>query len=165
MTEHAPTKLANVKLPVLIRQSRMGYLHDYVVALLLIAGATALYVFQPLAFLNYVALGLGIIALFLLIIVELHVMSHTLTIDEEKVRITHGVLARSNRSAAFHNVTDFHSHQTFHERLLGYGTLEISTSGSTEPLEFHKVRHPHKVCDVLLHLSKQHVRSHDAHHH
>lgn len=151
--------------PLKIKQTRRGYLHDYVVAGLLLVGAGVLYYAQPVALLNYVAVGLVVLALFLLAVVELHVVSHTLTIDEEKVHIAHGILARSHRSAAFHNVTDFHSHQNLHERLLGYGTLEINTAGSTEALEFHKIKHPHRVCEVLLRLSKQHVKGdlHESH--
>lgn len=154
------------ELPWKIKQTRMGYAHDYFVAVLLIAGALAIYVYKPVAFLDYIAAGLACIAAFLIIVVELHVLSHVLTIDHDKVLLSHGILARSHSSAAFQNVADFHTHQNIHERVLGYGTLTINTSGGKQPLEFHKVKHPHKVCDALLKLAhKHHVTggTHESH--
>ena len=154
-------------LPWKIKQTRMGYLHDYVVAFFLVVGAVALFIIQSAEFINVIIWSLLVLALFLVLVVELHVKSPTLLVDHDKVLLAHGILSRSESSAAFQNIADFHTHQTVHERMFGYGTLTINTSGGKQPLEFHKVKHPHKVCDALLKLAHTHTMnvkggSHDA---
>ena len=166
-TTHHETHSGGHPLPWRIKQTRMGYLHDYVVAFFLLVGAIVLFVFQPITFINYVIIGLIGLAVFLILMVELHITSSTLVIDHDKVLLSHGIMSRSESSAAFQNVADFHTHQNIHERMFGYGTLTINTSGGKQPLEFHKVKHPHKVCDALLKLAHTHTMnvkggSHDA---
>ncbi len=149
-------------LPITLKQTRRGYLHDYVVAFML-AGVS---IYLAIAF-NWVWIPIIIAALALIavLLVELHVFNHTLHIDHEKVLITSGVFSRANNSSPFHNLTDFNTEQTFWERIMGYGTLSINTAGGHHPLEFHKLKNPNAIREALLkQIQKHHApRSHEAH--
>jgi uncharacterized membrane protein YdbT with pleckstrin-like domain len=145
----------DLKLPLHLKQTRIGYLHDYVAAIVFAGLAVFLY-----AQLSWTLLPLILVGLTLLFfaIIELHVWSHTLTIDNDKVLITEGIFSRSHSSTPFHNIADFHTHQGLWERIMGYGTLSITTSGGHEPMEFNKLRKVHQHRDALLHLVQNHLK-------
>ncbi len=148
-----------LKLPINLKQTRIGYLHDYVAAIVFAGLGVFLYIQLSWILLPII---LGSLAIVFLFIIELHVWSHTLTIDQDKVLITAGILARSHSSTPFHNISDFHTHQGLWERIMGYGTLSITTSGGHNPLEFHKLRKVHQHRDALLHLVQHHLK--EKHH-
>jgi uncharacterized membrane protein YdbT with pleckstrin-like domain len=149
----------DLKLPLRLKQTRRGYLHDYVAALVFASLGVFLYVQLSWTLIPAILGGLAVI---FLLIIELHVASHTLTMDHDKLLITQGILARSHSSTPFHNIADFHTHQGLWERIMGYGTLSITTSGGHEPLEFHKLSKLHQHRDALLHLVQHHLK--EKHH-
>ncbi|MBI4150628.1 PH domain-containing protein [Candidatus Woesearchaeota archaeon] len=149
----------NLKLPIHLKQTRIGYLHDYVAAV--VFAGLGIFLFMQLHW-TLLPMILGSFAILFFVIIELHVGSSTLTIDHDKVLISEGILARSHSSTPFHNISDFHTHQGLWERIMGYGTLSITTSGGNEPMEFHKLKRVHQHRDALLHLVQHHLKGKHA---
>jgi len=156
------------KLPLKLRQTRLGHLHHYLFGFLLIVVAVVVWAMLQYPWIAYVAAAIAFLGALTLGKAELHVRSHTLTVHHDKILVSEGILSKSESSAAFHNISDFATHQKLHERILGYGTLKINTSGGQHELEFEKLRKPHRVRDLLLELAHHHtvkVSSGSSEHH
>ena len=139
------------------QQTRLGYFHDYVFGTLLIALAVFVSWHYSWALGGTLSIALTTVACIMLLHVEIAIRSHTLEVETDKVLLSEGIFTRTHVAAAFQNISDLHTHQDFHERIMGFGTLQINTSGGRHSLEFHKLRHPQKMRNYLLELAHQHA--------
>ncbi len=55
----------------------------------------------------------------------------TIEIDENALIIRTGILNRRTALISYRTITDVHIHQSFFDRLVGIGALEINTAGTT----------------------------------
>lgn len=153
----AKVVLDESKLPIKVKQSRLGYMKWYTHGVFWLGLGIALMTFFWGSWILWIGVLPVIVGLKMFVIVELKSRTHTMTIYEDKITLSNGAMSKSHKTAPFHNISDLHTHQTFKQRMLGYGTLNITTQGGQDEINFHNLRDPHEYNDFLLDLAYKHT--------
>lgn len=145
------------KLPIKVKQTRWGYLHYYTHGVFWGGLGIGLMIWLAGTWWWFAGIIPAVVGLKMLGIVEIKTRAHTMTIHRDKITISYGAMSRSHKTAPFHNISDLHTHQTFKQRLFGYGTLQITTQGGQDEIDFYKLKDPHSYRDFLLDLAHDHT--------
>ena len=129
-----------------------NFLGQLLFALLLAAAGVALLVLlgqsvEGVAIASAILIGLGL--LLLLIVVVKRAMSR-FTVTTQRAIVERGIISRHVFEIELSNVRDLQLRQSFAERVLGTGTLEISSAGrDTAEVVFNGVPSPDQVKELV----------------
>ena len=100
------------------------------------------------------ALVLGIIVVLSLFWDILKIKSTRYTITSDRMEFERGVLTRQTDNLDLFRIQDLVLHRSLSDRILGLGTVQLSTTDSSHPIiDFYKVRNPKKVYELLKRAS------------
>lgn len=145
------------KMLLFMRPARIGYLFQYIlVFLFFFAGIFFLYnravtTLGALKVLNTtlatVAFGFAII---LGIKIEWSILSRRYGITSERVMHSRGILYEKFHSAKYGFITDTALNQSFWDKIVNTGTLDINTAGGDDyEISFKKIKDPFKVKKLI----------------
>ncbi len=151
-------ELSENKIPITVKRTRLAYIPQYVVSVLLILSfLLVFYSNLGLKISFYITSALGLI---LLIGLELTVRTNNLEIDKNKITQKWGILSVHSDSIYYEDMTDILIHQSLIGRIFDYGKLHINTGGSEHyEIDFKNLRAPVRIRNFLEVLEKKHVIS------
>lgn len=109
------------------RSSRLGFVANYLLAAILLAASIAVYA------LGYSLLVYGFfagLAAFILIVSEMKIRSDSIELRHDAITVELGLLSKRTRKINYHSISEIDVKQSFLQRLLGYGDLEIVVLGA-----------------------------------
>ena len=89
---------------------------------------------------------------------ERHIKNKTqkMIISDDKLRYERGLLNKNIRTIQLVKVQDVSVAQTFAQRLLRVGSIEIETAGGDSRLIVHDIDHPQAVADIIMQRAQHH---------
>jgi|SRR5579872_1566360 len=89
---------------------------------------------------------------------ERHIKNKTqkMIISDDKLRYERGLLNKNIRTVQLVKVQDVSVAQTFAQRLLRVGSIEIETAGGDSRLIVHDIDHPQAVADIIMQRAQHH---------
>jgi uncharacterized membrane protein YdbT with pleckstrin-like domain len=83
---------------------------------------------------------------------ERHVKNKTIkmSITEDKLRYERGLLSKTVETIQLVKVQDVRVKQSFAQRLLRVGSIEIETAGGDSRLTVHDIDHPQAIADIIM---------------
>lgn len=128
------------------KRSRWHYFKWYLFAFALLALGTWLMDVgvAPYAYLCYGG--------FVILVVnfEIAVYNHRLVLEDESLTMIMGVMRLQKKIVGYNEILDLGVHQSFIERILGYGHLEVDTGGTADiEISMPAIKNPAKVQEII----------------
>ncbi|MBI2173130.1 MAG: PH domain-containing protein [Candidatus Aenigmarchaeota archaeon] len=109
------------------RSSRFRFAANYLLAAVLLAASIAVYVlgYSPAVYAFFVGL-----AVFMLIVSEMKIRSDSIELMQDAITVELGLLSKKTRKINYHSISEIDVKQSFLQRLVGYGDMEIVVLGA-----------------------------------
>ncbi len=96
------------------------------------------------------ALGFGVICFIPAIKRHIHLLRTVYILTETKIEIETGLLSTNSRSIPLRHILDVSVSETFKEKLLGIGDIEIDTASVESKILLENIHHPRKYTQMIL---------------
>ena len=105
---------------------------------------------HPMWFIFWAILSLVGVGLIVLLVWWYRCAGTTLEVSTVRTISYEGLLSKSTTEVRHADVKQLHTHQTFFQRLLGVGTIEISSAGTSEvEISVSGLPHPELVVGII----------------
>ena len=133
-----------------LKQSPLAYLNHYIIFIILAAVSVAVFLLTHLGI--WIKLVIPCCAFVYIIIVELIRKAHTYYITSRRTIYTYTLFSKKISSMFYERITDSKMKQSFIERILSIGRIELN-AGDSEVIELriNGVRRPEKVLRLIEH--------------
>ena len=138
---------------MLIRPTMKFITLGYIVALLMVAGVSAITAEKQLPW--WVPFGAAV--LFLAWPLEHHMrrQASKILILDDRLRYERGFLGKTTRTILISKIQDITVHQTLGQRFFGVGDLSIETAGEASGLTLQDIDGPQRIADHINGLSER----------
>jgi membrane protein YdbS with pleckstrin-like domain len=99
---------------------------------------------------GYVALGLAVMTVLIVILRIAHIKSIYYEISPDRIEYARGIFSRKIDNMDMFRVTDIKLHRSLLDCITGVGAVTLVTKDETDPFfDFEKVAHPKKLYDLI----------------
>lgn len=106
--------------------------------------------------LNWVIIGVGIILLIAFVVVPyLRWRTTHYVVTSHRVMVRKGILAKNGKDIALSKITDVSFSQTFWDRIISAGTLNVESAGDSPDESFNNIPHSNDVQQLINHLVEE----------
>lgn len=109
------------------RSSRFRFFANYILMAVFVAAGIASYVLGYHLVIYAFFFGLTV---FMLVVSEMKIMSDKIELSHDSITVELGLLSKKTRKINYHSISEIDVKQSFLQRLLGYGDLEIVVLGA-----------------------------------
>ncbi|MDP3966186.1 MAG: PH domain-containing protein [archaeon] len=131
-----------------VRRSRKSYFPYYLVAIIIIGILLSFYFMKieiPAALLIAALILVALIIKF----IEIHRMRNWWAITDSSFIESRGILNKNIREIDFDSISDIDLNQTFHKRVLGYGTVNIRRFLNETIISINNINNPERFVNVI----------------
>jgi membrane protein YdbS with pleckstrin-like domain len=145
------------KLLLFFRPSRKAYLFQYILLALIIIAGVIFFVYNyyvKFLFIRVVLRTLSyaifVYAIIMLVRLEYRIWSRRYGITNERVMYSRGIFYEKFHSAKYGFITDTALYQTFWDKIVNTGTININTAGTDDyEIKYRKILDPYKIKKMI----------------
>jgi hypothetical protein len=147
---------SNEKIILFFRPSRMAYLLNYVLGIIIFLFWASVTIFSsrmmPILAVSsiLVAWTMLIIVIILLMRIEYRIFSRRYALTTERVLYSNGIFREIFKSTTYDDVTDIALYQNLWDKIVNTGTITLNTAGTPGyEIRYRKVRDPIKIKKMI----------------
>jgi uncharacterized membrane protein YdbT with pleckstrin-like domain len=135
-----------------LSESRRANLLKYLLSIVLICAGVYIYLYNPLDIgivpMGYVGLGVSFLGLLIIIISELKLIHSYYYMTQNRIVEASGILRKRERALHIPQVESVTIHQSFLNRILKIGSIDVKTAG--ESMVLHKISNPKRAESIII---------------